>query len=100
MWPELAAIEGAKHRRSAGRLMSRASFRPCFDGVYEPGEVLMVAGVSDRHLKDFGGNAFRHYSTSVYCKICERHFAEISFEACEPDAELGLHQMLRIGEIE
>lgn len=100
LWPELAAIEGQK---TADHLVGQSAelySDLALMASIRRGEVVMVGGVSDRQVKGFGDNAFRHYWTSAYRKIGPQHFAEISFEACDPDAELGVHHLVKIDEIE
>jgi transcriptional regulator with XRE-family HTH domain len=62
-------------------------------------EIVLVSGVSNRHVEGFGDNAFRHHWSATYRSIGTRHFVEMVFEPCEPDAELGLRHVLRVDEI-
>lgn len=98
-WPELAAAKGLMlkdHLLELSREVynDHSIMRSILDG-----EIVMIAGVSDRQLKGFGDNAFRHYWAASYRKIGTKHYAEVSFEACEPDAELGLRHILRVDDL-
>lgn len=99
IWPEMVAAKG---QRLADHLVDLSCDLFNDDAIAQAirrEEIAMIAGVSDRHLNGFGDHSFRHYWAATYRKIGVRHFAEISFEACEPDAELGIRHILRVDEI-
>lgn len=99
VWPEMVAAEGS---RLADHLVS-FSHELFHDGAMTQSirqdEIAMISGVSDRHIDGFGDQSFRHYWAATYRKIGMRHYAEISYDACQPDAELGFRHILRIDEI-
>ena len=99
IWPDVAAAEG---ERFADHLLDLV--RDIYNDAatmksIKANEIAMIAAVSDRQISGFGDQAFRHYWAATYKKIGTRHLAEISYEACEPDAELGLRHILRVDEI-
>lgn len=99
LWPQLADWQG---RNTADHLAGHTA--DLYANVelmkaIRRDEVVLAAGVSDRHLKGFDDHAFRHYWTAAYHRIGASHYAEISFEACSPNAELGLHRLLRVDEV-
>lgn len=99
IWPEIVAAEG---QRLADHLVDQSRDLFHDDAISQAvrrEEIAMIAGVSDRHLNGFNNLTFRHYWAVTPKKIGTRHLAEISFEACEPDAELGLRHILRLDEI-
>lgn len=99
IWPEIVAAEG---QRLADYLVDQSRDLFHDDAMAQAvrrEEIAMITGVSDRHLNGFNNLTFRHYWTVAHKKIGTRHLAEISFEACEPDAELGLRHILRVDEI-
>ena len=99
LWPEVVTAEG---ERFADHLLDQT--RDLYNdaaimSAIRSNEIAMIAAVSDRQISGFGDQAFRHYWAATYKKIGTRHLAEISYEACEPDAELGLRHILRVDEI-
>jgi DNA-binding XRE family transcriptional regulator len=99
IWPEVAAAEG--HRFAAHLLdLTRDIYNDnAIMQCIKANEIAMIAAVSDRQISGFGDQAFRHYWAASYKKIGTRHLAEISYEACEPNAQLGLRHILRVDEI-
>lgn len=99
-WPELGGFIG--HRFAEYLIGQTAEIYndTALVSSIKRGEVRLVSGVTDRHLKGFGDNAFRHHWAAAYRHVGSRCFAEISFEACDPNAELGLREILRLDEIE
>lgn len=99
LWPEVAAAEG--HRFAAHLLdLTRDIYNDhSIMKSIKANEIAMIAAVCDRQISGFGDQAFRHYWAASYRKIGTRHLAEISYEACEPDAVLGLRHILRVDEI-
>lgn len=100
IWPEVVVAEG---RCFADHLLGLVRDLYHDDALMKSirsNEVAMISAVSDRQISGFGDNAFRHYWAASYRKVGTRHLAEISYEACEPDAELGIRHILRVDEIE
>lgn len=99
-WPELGDFVG--HRFAEHLIGQTAELYndAALVSSIKHGEVRLVSGVTDRHLKGFGDNAFRHHWAAAYRCVGTRCFAEISFEACDPNEELGVRQVLRLDEIE
>jgi hypothetical protein len=99
LWPDVAAAEG---ERFADHLLeiSREIYNDnAIMQSIKANDIAMIAAVSDRQISGFGDQAFRHYWAASYRRIGTRHLAEISYEASEPDAQLGLRHILRVDEI-
>jgi len=99
VWSELVAAEGQMLADHLIGLSQDLFIDQSIANSIRRNEIAMIAAVSDRHLNGFGDHAFRHYWAATYRKVGSRYLAEISFEACEPDAELGLRHILRVDEI-
>ena len=100
IWPELALCEGHKLADDLIGLSAEIYSDESLLRNIRRGEVTFIAGVSDRHLSGYGTNAFRHYWSAVYRTSGTRHYAEVSFEQCDPLSDLGLLHILRTDEIE
>lgn len=98
-WPEAAGAEGKVFADDLAELTRDLFNDDGFMQAVRHNEIAMVTGISNRHVEGFGENGFRHHWASVYRKVGTKHYAEMSFQACEPDEELGLRHVLRIDEI-
>jgi transcriptional regulator with XRE-family HTH domain len=99
IWPELVAAEGLRFADHLLDLTCDLYNDATIMNAIKGNEIAMIAAVSNRHVAGFGDQVFRHYWAATYRKLGARHLAEISYEACEPDAELGLRHILRVDEI-
>jgi transcriptional regulator with XRE-family HTH domain len=60
------------------------------------GEVLVVSGVSDSHTDIEVDQAHRHRWITAYRNIGSRRVIDMSFEACDPTALKGIHEICRV----
>ncbi len=60
------------------------------------GEVLVVSGISDSHTDIEVDQAHRHRWITAYRNIGSRRVIDMSFEACDPTALKGIHEICRV----
>lgn len=99
VWSEAVKAEGQLFAEHLTELTRELFYDDAFMQAVRHNEIAMVTGVSNRHVNGFGENAFRHHWSAIYKQNGTRHYAEMLFEPCEPEAELGIRDILRVDEI-
>ena len=98
IWPHMGGTKSLRLGDHLADISCDLFNDSAFSQSIKNGEIALIEGISDRHL--IGSHpAFRHYWAAVYRRIGTRHCVEISYQACELDAELGLRHVLRVDEI-
>jgi len=96
IWPLLGQLGARpledKMTGESGRLVHCAENR----AEVLKGDIVMAAGVSLRHLQLDGDVAFKHRWFARFRRIGAMVVADISFEPCDPEDDIGLHHVLRI----
>ncbi len=98
-WPHMTRLLDrrlAEHLvGDVGRLFADAAFT----AEVRNGDVILISGVADQHLRFENRNAFRHRWHARIRSYGQRMISDMHYEACAPDAPMGLESILRLEDI-
>ena len=98
-WPQMARL---LDRRLADHLMGdvgRLFADPTLAAEVRAGDIILISGVADQHLRLENRNAFRHRWHARIRRYGQRMISDMHYEACAADAPMGIDGILRLGDI-
>jgi len=98
-WPHMARL---LDRRLAEHLVGdvgRLFADPTFSTEVRAGDIILISGVADQHLRFENRNAFRHRWHARIRSYGQHMISDMHYEVCAPETPMGIEGILRLDDI-